>query len=203
VIGLKFASPVLGPILRGGFFAIVAFPAVAALRRRGLPNWAAITVTCVCAVGVLVLVGLLLYSSLSQFAENLPTYQAQSAERTESIKCWLADHGVDASGTLDLSGFTGSALAKLASKLVGAILNFLSPFLLLLLLTVFFLVDASLFSVMGERQLATSGRWPAVASSLHDLQRFLVIKSLENAIITPGLVLLCVLFDVPFPLLWG
>ena len=75
--------------------------------------------------------------------------------------------------------------------------------MLLLLLTVFFLVDASLFATLGERQLAVSDRWSAVAASLKDMQRFFVIKSIENAIISLGLVLLTALFDVPFPLLWG
>jgi AI-2 transport protein TqsA len=204
VVGIKVASSLLGPIILGAFFAVVSYPVVAALRRRGLPNWAAIAVTCLGVVAVLAFVGIALYSSLSQFSEDLPTFEAQMAERTENVDAWLQDHGVDASDTLGLGGFTGSALSKLASRLISAILNFLSSLLLLLMLTVFFLVDAGLFVAKGERQIAAvEGRWPALAAFVRSLQRFFAIKSIENAIIASGMVLLIMLFDVPFPLLWG
>jgi AI-2 transport protein TqsA len=204
VVGLKFASSMLGPIILGAFFAVVSFPAVTALRRRGLPNWAAIAVTCLSVVVVLAFVGIALYSSLSQFSEDLPTYEAEMAEQTERVDSWLQDHGIDASGTLGLDGFTGSALANVASRLIGAILDFLSSLLLLLMLTVFFLVDAGLFVAKGERQLAAvEGRWPALTTLVRDIQRFFAIKSIENAIISGGMVLLLLLFDVPYPLLWG
>ena len=163
VAGLKLASSVLSPIILGAFFAVVSYPAIAALRRRGLPTGAAIAVTSISVVVVMVLVGLVLYSSLSQLSEELPTYEAQMAERTESVDAWLQDHGIDASGTLGLAGFTGRALADVAARLIGAILEFLSSFLLLLMLTVFFLVDAGLFVAKGAT--APGGRRGTVAGA--------------------------------------
>lgn len=203
VLGMKLASPVLAPILLGAFFAVVSFPAVEALRRRGLPNWAAITITCVAVVVVVVILAAVMYSSLNQFKDELPTYQAETAERTSRIEGWLGDRGIDASGLLERPIFTGSSAAKAAAALAGSILDLLSSFALLLLLVVFFLVDARLFSSIAERQLGSSGNWTAVSSTVRDLQRFFIIKSVENAIISLGLVVLLIAFDVPLPWLWG
>ncbi len=37
VLGVKLAASVLAPIVMGASFALVSYPAVAALRRKGLP----------------------------------------------------------------------------------------------------------------------------------------------------------------------
>ena len=204
VLGLKAASSVMAPVLFAGFLAIISTPAITALRKRGLPDWAAITVTCLSVIVVFGAIFVLLYSSLSQFSDELPTYQAQMQEKSASVDNWLQDHGIDTSDASAHNAFNGETLANLAVRVIDMVLSFLSSFLLLFLLIIFFLIDAGLFVTRGERQLASAAdRWPAVHKFIGNLQRFFLIKTAENLIISASMVILLYIFHVPFPILWG
>jgi AI-2 transport protein TqsA len=202
--GLKLASSIIAPILLAAFIAIVLSPAIAALVRRGLSTGLAIATICLSVLVLGGFVGIVFYSSVTQFNDALPTYQAEMAAKSADFTSWLDDHGIDASGTLSQSAFTGASLANVATRLIGWILTGLSSFLLLYVLTVFFLVDAGLFITKGKKQLSTvEERWPALTAFVKNLQHFFLIKSFVNLIVASCMVLLLLLFDVPYPWLWG
>jgi len=204
IAGLKFASSVMAPVIFAGFLTLVSAPLVDTLHRKGLPRWLAISVTCLSVIVIGGVVFFTLYTSLSHFRDELPTYQAQMANRTSDIDSWLDDHGIDTSGANTLSAFNGESLGKIALKLIDFILASLSGFWFLFLLIIFFMIDSELLATRAQQQLSTvDRRWPAVRGFVRDLQKFFVIKSVENLLISGSMVVMLIIFDVPFPFLWG
>ena len=204
IAGLKLASSVVAPVIFAGFLTLVSAPLVDWLHRKGLPRWLAITVTCLSVVLLAGFIFFVLYTSLNQFRDELPAYEAQLAARTASFDSWLTDHGIDTSSAGSLSAFSGESLGNIALKLIDFILQSLSGFLLLFLLIIFFMIDSELIATRGQKQLsAVHERWPAVRGFVRDLQKFFVIKSVENLIISGSMVVLLLIFDVPYPWLWG
>ena len=204
IAGLKFASSVMAPIIFAGFLTLVSAPLVDTLHRKGLPRWLAISVTCLSVIVIGGAVFFTLYTSLSHFRDELPTYQAQMANRTSDIDL-AHDHGIDTSDANALSAFNGESLGKIALKLIDFILESLSGFWFLFLLIVFFMIDSELLATRAQRQLSTvDRRWPAVRGFVRDLQKFFVIKlGRENLLISGSMVVMLIIFDVPYPFLWG
>jgi predicted PurR-regulated permease PerM len=66
------------------------------------------------------------------------------------------------------------------------------------------MIDSELIARRAQQQLsAVHERWPAVRGFIRDLQKFFVIKSVENLLISGSMVVLLLIFDGPYPWLWG
>ena len=72
---MKTAEPLLAPILLAIFIAIVATPALAWMRRKGVPKWGALFVIAFVLLDVGSLLALMTTGSLEGFKDSLPGYQ--------------------------------------------------------------------------------------------------------------------------------
>ena len=89
VLGLYVAKPVLIPLGLALLIAFMLQPAVRWLRRRGLPQGAAVAVTALVFIGVFGLIGWLIAGQIQSLVPNIPQYQKNLAERVATVRTKL------------------------------------------------------------------------------------------------------------------
>ncbi len=198
VAGLKAAASVFVPVLLGFFLAVPALPALAWLRRRGVPGWLAILLI---LLGLALLVfgfGAFVATSVDRITELAPTYQARLEELARP---WL--ERARAEGLEVDKLFNLERLFSLFSGLVSGLATLLSEGVLVLLITVFILVEALEF----PRKLGVAVGSVAVHDRLkrayREIQHYLFLKTVVSA--ATGLFIGVWLWiqGVDMPLFWG
>lgn len=198
VAGLKAAASVFVPVLLGFFLAIPALPALAWLRRRGVPGWLAILLI---LLGLALLVfgfGAFVATSVDRITELAPTYQARLEELAQPWLERARAEGLEVDKLFNLERLFG-----LFSGLVSGLATLLSEGVLVLLITVFILVEALGF----PRKLGVAVGSVAVHDRLQrayrEIQHYLFLKTVVSA--ATGLFIGVWLWiqGVDMPLFWG
>ena len=88
VAGMRAAASILVPFLLAGFIAIISAPPMFWLRSKGLPVWLALIVVIlgVCILGTLI--AALVGSSVKDFSNDLPEYDAKLRQMVVSVTVW-------------------------------------------------------------------------------------------------------------------
>ena len=98
VAGMSAAKVILVPFLLAAFIAIISAPPLFWLQRKGLPTWLALVIVIIGVLFIGLLVAGLVGSSVKDFSEDLPVYNAKFKQHTAVIMGWLEKNGVDVSG---------------------------------------------------------------------------------------------------------
>lgn len=203
-------KPILLPFVIAVFLAKIFAPLMEALRRRKVPDAAAIVLVLVLVSVGLLLFSWLLYSTAESFTRAMPRYQARLASIAGDVSGWLSSsfpsiaERVQAwrwDEAVEVSSLTGFLAATLGSFLV-----FFNDAFLILLFLVFLLAGSDAFPRKLERAL-TPERAGRVSTVLWNIQRevrkYLVMKTLANLLNGILVTLLLAAFGVDFAVLWG
>ena len=223
IAGLKAAERFFVPFLLALFIATVSFPITAWLRRHKVPRFFAVITTVLVDFAFLagvVLIGVTLIGELQEKWES--KYQAQSTQKLAQTEDWAvativkwsnvpeeeARRNVRAYVTEDLtkqlSNIKVEDIVGLGTNVVGRVTAFLGAAFIVVLFTVFMLMEARMF---GRRlSLIAEARGPNFERMLHagkDIQRFLGIKTVVS--LTTGFLagFLCWAAGLDFFILWG
>jgi predicted PurR-regulated permease PerM len=204
VAGLKLAAEFLIPIVVAGFVTVVSLPFQARLRRWGLHGGVATAVTVVCAIGSLVVFTSVLAASLDSFAGELPALRGKVDERTGDAAAWLRDHGWKGGAAPLRERFNPNALLDFVQGTTESLLGVLSSFVVILLLTIFALVEADdvprkLRAALADPS-ADLGVYQGMARAVGT---YAFWKTVMNALTGALVALTCWAFGVREPLLWG
>lgn len=196
-------SAVLVPFLVALLLAAVMRPAVVWCEKRGIPQWIAIPGMLVVTAAVLVGVGSILTETARQLQAELPAYVDRFGALSQNSLDWLHDHGImipEASfvGVLDADRFM-----NVAGGALRGVANVMSTTFLVIILTVFLLIEARGFN---EKLAAI---WPEATQRLQasgvvrEIQRYLGLKSIMS-LATGALVTAWVAWmGLDFPFFWG
>jgi len=205
VAGLQAAQKVLIPVIFALLLAALAAPAVAELRKLGVPKSPAIVIVMVLVSVALVAFGALLADSVARFTGSIPQYQASFDALWSQGREWLMSWGLPES-TLDSStqGLTGGVLLTAVGQGVGAVVSLLSNLLVVVITTAFLLLEASdlehkVAAAFGDDSPAVSG----LAAAASKVQRYLALKTVISLLTGALAGLLCALAGLPFSVLWG
>ena len=223
IAGLKAAERCFVPFLLALFIATVSFPITAWLRSHKVPRFFAVITTVLVDFAFLagvVLIGVTLIGELQEKWES--KYQAQSTQKLAQTEDWAvativkwsnvpeeeARRNVRAYVTEDLtkqlSNIKVEDIVGLGTNVVGRVTAFLGAAFIVVLFTVFMLMEARMF---GRRlSLIAEARGPNFERMLHagkDIQRFLGIKTVVS--LATGFLagFLCWAAGLDFFILWG
>ncbi len=204
VAGLKAASGVVLPFVVAVCLAVLAAPPMFWLRRRGLPSGLAVFLVVTALAAVVAFAGVFVAASFNQLLAELPRYEIQLQQELDRLGAWLRARGVPTSpdffgSLLDPEGVPGVIAALLAS--VGEILT---DAVLVLLLVIFILLEASSFPVKVKRAF----RRPEVtlegfAEFAAKLNRYIAVKTLVSVATAVAVGGWTWLLGVEFPFLWA
>jgi len=202
--GLKVGAPILVPTALSVFLAITLMPAVSWLQRRRVPTLAAILLVVLTTFAVLGGLISLTTQSINQMRLALPRYLAQFQALQESVLGFLSQRGLQLPARFDIGLISPERVLDMASGAVVGLAGFMSSVALILLISIFILLEANGFPL----KIRTALRMPDLdlgrfAKIVDEVQKYLVIKTLIS-LATGALIGVSVwLIGLDFPIFWG
>ena len=212
VAGLRAAGPILIPMLLAGFLAVLSYPLLAALLRRGVRPGLAIAATVVAAAAVLAVFVLIINGAVAGFLTAAPAYQellfikAQgwletARERVTVLPDWLSPETFDPSPLLDLAG---GIVGGLVGGTVRGVASFISLLFLTLVVMVFMLAETlglsgKLREAFGER----ADLLRHVESITQSTHRYVAVKTFVSALVALAVGILTAALGIEFPVVWA
>ena len=219
VAGLKAAEGFFLPILLAFFVATVSLPITTWLVRKRFPRSLAVLVTVLVDfsfIVALLLLGSTLVDDLQEkwntkyAAEVSNRVQSESTSLAKTLETWGVKDAREKINTAvqrnleNLQNIRFERVWDLGTGLLGRVVGFFGGFLVVLILTIFMLLEADMF---GRRLDAVSqARGPNIARLLNatkDIQRYLAIKTVISLATGVLAGFLCWLAGLDFFILWG
>ena len=204
IAGIKQAESLLVPFLLSVFIALIFSPLLAWLKERRVPGGLAIALIIALVIVIGWLIGILVGSSINDFRNNLPEYQARLATISQGFLQWLNSMGMQIDLDKWQESFDPGVVMKLAGNTLSSFGNVMTNAFMILLTVVFILaeeVDFSdkLKSARGGDEAAT-GPLKSFAESVNS---YLGLKSLLS-LLTGVLVMIWLwILGVDYPVMWG
>ena len=204
IAGLRAAQPIVTQVLLAAFLAVICYPALAWLQEKGFPNWLALLIVVVVGTLVVLSVVALAGASLTEFYNRMPEYQGELEVQRQQLVQWLEHYRVDVSEIVEQEGLDPQGLLQLAKVVLGTLGSLSGNLVLILLIFVFLLLEASglpdKIRAMPGHSLASEQR---ITDVLISIRHYLAIKT-QMSLVTGTLVAVWLaMLDVDFPLLWG
>lgn len=204
LFGLHQAQEVVSLMLISIFIALVATPPVLWLERKRIPSGIAVVLVVLAMIGIFVLVGTIVGASLSSFSDAMPFYQQRLRQELLALRPFLAGYHITVTDAMLLDYLDPGPVLGLVMGALSAVGSAFSTVLMVLLTVVFILLEASSFpvklrSVMGDPERA----FPRFAALIHDVKRYVVIKTVINLAAGTLIAFWMVVLGVDFPVLWG
>ena len=207
VQGLQAAAGVLDPLLMAAVVVACAAPLQQRLRRRGLGRGAAQAVTALTVVLGLVAFAVLIGYAAKALVETVPRYQDRLAALVASGATWLDARGIDASQSRLMALVNPGRLIGLASGLLQGVASAVSVALLIVMLSIFLLVETSAFwrhAGRAARGGTISNVWQRRLTGVAtDVQQYVWITLVTGAMFAVAVWLVMVLLGVDLPVLWA
>jgi AI-2 transport protein TqsA len=202
--GMRVAGPILGPIFVALVITIAWSPAADWLRRRGVHPTAAALAGIAIGVAVIGLIVALVWISLAQLQERLPTYQPRIAALQEMVTEKLRILPIETSRILSSETFSPSSLVGYAVRIIRQATQTAGNLVVLVLLMAFMMLEAINFPAKLRSAFASN---PEVVESFRafaeSIKSYVLINAafgLAAAAINTTLLLM---LGVDFAFLWG
>ena len=202
--GLRAARPIMVPFSLALFLAVVSMPIMFGLRLRRVPAAAAIVLTVLLDVLLMGLIVLLLFNSMGDLVEKLPTYRVALAELFNRWGRWFIERGL-----LDLEWIVANLLdpESVFELIQGALQTAASLSTLIFIVVVimvFMLAEATVFpykfqAILGQRRESRI----RITHTVQEVQAYLGIKTVAS--LGTGLLAgaFCWAMSLDFPILLG
>jgi AI-2 transport protein TqsA len=203
IAGMKQAAPLLVPFLLSVFIAILCFPIMLGLQKKGVgENTSLFLVIALVMIAGLVM-ALLVGSSVDDFSKNLPAYQTRITQQWQIFIQWLATLGV----VLPASNISSNLDPKAAMNMVASILSgfgiVLANSFLIFLTVIFILLEGAHFSRKIKAISDIKGGISFSNEFTDKLRRYMSIKTWTSALTGTLVALWLWLLGVDYPALWG
>lgn len=197
--GISAAKDLLVPLLLAAFIAAVTAPLALWLYDRGFPRGLAVLIALLVDISALAGLGALVGSSLNSFYARLPEYQQEMAGAVTEATSFLAAYGVEPESLLKT--VNPGSLMDLVAVLFKSIAGMVSSLLLMLVIVVFMLFEATGLRTKLERVFGDDPERLHRAS--RDITRYLLVKTATSGATGLAVGLLLAAFGVDLPVLWG
>lgn len=205
LLALRAAKEILSPVILAFILAITASPIINWLKKKGVPGTLAFLLTIV-LIFVLVL-GLvwLISASIQDFRDRLPAYSQNLAELEQNANQLLGNIGLNIESLAASERIvTPEAAMGLAASFAGDLISRLSNWTLILVTSIFFLLETTKMPEKIKRVVEDSD--PDVHRFLsfnQDIRQFMSITASGGLLAAVLEVILLLFLGVEFALLWG
>jgi predicted PurR-regulated permease PerM len=203
IYGLKTAQAIVVPILLALFVSMVGTPPLFWMRRKGVPNPLAVLAVVLGMLGILILIGSLVGTSIADFTSRVPYYQERLDEQ---LIDFLDRHDLDAriGSVRDLVRLIDpSGAMDLAARLLNGLGGVLNNALLIVFTVVFVLLEAWSFPRKLQAIAGSDDRSGTLRRFSESLNRYIGLKT-AISLVTGVIVWVWVaLMGLDFAMLWG
>ena len=199
------AAAIVNPFLLALFIAMIAVNPVNLLKARGLPSVLAVGLVLLAVMLLFGLITIMLGSSIAQFNQALPEYQARLTELTKQVVSFFLGKGIDIQDTAVFGAIDPGIILSFANTLFSGIADILSQSVLIMFTAMFMLFDAIDFprkfiSVEGSKTEKTLEQMTRLVKSTNE---YTVIKAAISLVTGLFIWLGLALIGLDFAVLWG
>lgn len=203
---LRLAQPVIISILISLLLAYVMDPPVALLKKMGVPLWFSVLITAFIFLGIFTVFGIIIYSSLLDFARKFPSYQIKlTAMLTETISK-IQIYSDEIFKTDLLNELKRIPIASIVLSMAGSIVNILLKFLVVFIYALLILYGKYRITHKIMRSFTREkGKKIAIVLKHIDegLRRYLGVKTLMSLLIGSCTTIILFFFNVEFAIILG
>ncbi len=205
IYGMQMAKVLLVPFLIAAFLALITVRPMLWLQGRRVPSFLAALIIVSMLMLLLAVVATVLGSSIADFTAALPDYQQRLDVLTDRatkfiLKNFSDDESVETIGDMIDPGWA----MGLAATILNSLREVLTNTFLIIFTMIFILLEASSVATKVEAAFGkTAESMKRPREFLHNLGRYLGIKSLVSLATGCCAGLLTWWLGVDFPLLWG
>lgn len=201
---LKILSFIFIPLIFSMFIALLFLPLMRWLGRRKIPKFLSIIVVLLLVAGGLKIGIELIQLSSKEILANNGDFLEKAEPKIASLKNYLNN-----SFGLEIKSNKNVLAQFFQKENIGSTIGFLRTFLTTLLMTAFFVVLWLAESINVHKLLNSTilkKKYTSVKAFMkieNDLIKFIKVKFLVSALTGLFTGLMCVFFDVSFPIFWG
>lgn len=203
IAGMKQAASLLVPFLLSIFIAVLCFPMMLGLQKKGVSSNVSLFLVIVLVFVVGLAIAMLVGSSVDDFSKNLPAYQLRISQQWQDFIQWLATQGVVLPADYLNSNLDPKAAMKMVASILSGFGNVLANSFLIFLTVIFILLEAASF----PKKIAAfgSGEQDSDFSAVftEKLRKYMSIKTWMSAATGVLVALWLWLLGVDYPALWG
>ncbi len=204
IAGMKVAAPIVVPFLLSIFIAVVCLAPYSWLQRKGLPSVFSLIIVIVAALGFGFLVSMIVSSSISNFSDSLPIYQAKLQQHAIDFISWLKGFGIIIPDELVSDTLKPGEIMKFAGGILTGLGSVFSNFILIFFTVIFILLEAS--GIPSKIKMAADNPEAAeqqLSKIISKINRYVAIKTIVSLITGIVISIALAIIGVDYPLLWG
>ncbi|PCJ29773.1 MAG: hypothetical protein COA99_19100 [Moraxellaceae bacterium] len=204
VAGMKASAEIIVPFLLSAFIAILCAPPIFWLEQRKLPT--AVAVTIVISLFVLggTIISAVVGASVSDFVNQMPTYQQRLHAEKEAIATWLSSFGIELPFQVLKEQINPGAVMGMVKKVLTGLGGALTDSFLIFLTVLFILFEASSFPKKFRRAMNDPNHTFRSFNAFNaSVKQYLIIKSWVSLVTGLIIGVWLWLLDVDYPILWG
>ncbi|KMT65738.1 AI-2E family transporter [Catenovulum maritimum] len=202
--GIKVSQQLVVPFLLSIFIAIICQPVISSLEKIKLPKMLAISLVVIIILTLGFSFAGLVGNSLNNFSQDLPMYKEKLQQEIGWVTNQLATFNIHLNREQVMTHLDPGAAMSLATNMLSGLGNAMANFFLILLTTVFMLVESGTVS----KKLHLAWQDPKMHLSriddfLQSVNNYLAIKTVISLL--TGLIagLLCWAVGIDYFVLWG
>ena len=203
VSGLKMAGPLLVPFLLAVFIAMIVSPLLAWLKSFRVPSVLAILMVVLLLLGVGLILGAVIGSSLTDFRQEVPAYSQKLSAMSERAQQWLSLRGFEIDAQQWQNSFDPGAVMKLVGSTLASFGNVMTNAVMILLTVIFILTENIGF---GEKLRLARGKGVSaegVSKFSGSVHSYLAIKAAISAGTGVIIFIWLTILGVDYAVLWG
>ncbi len=204
VAGIRAAASIVIPFLLAVFITIIITPVYLAMRRRGISNFTSLAVLLLALSAIGFGGANLIGASIQQFTRHLPDYQQTLVKQRDQFVQWLEQKGIDTKKLGVEEGLDPRFLLRYAGSMAAGLSGLIGQGFIVLLIVIFMLLEVSILP-QKLRQLPyfTPERWRQLSQAVHNVRRYMGIKTAMSVLTGVGIGLWCWLLGLDQVLLLG
>jgi predicted PurR-regulated permease PerM len=203
-LALREVATIVVPVVFGLFLALVAWPMVGILERRGVRHSLALTAALMVVLAIVLVTGAILALSAAELVLEVPKYQGRLRDQIEQLRTFLEGFGITTDPRVLLELIKPDQVLSVVRPVASAVSSAGLALFVLVVTMIYGLAGAA--SLQARARQAFGDRHAVIVGIERfgvDLRRYLLVRAqlgLFAAVL--ALVLLFVL-GVPFPALWA
>jgi predicted PurR-regulated permease PerM len=201
---LREVASLVVPLLFGVFLALVAWPMVGALERRALPRSAALGLTILIVLVVVLGAALLVGLSIGELVVLLPRYEGRLDGVIASVRAQLAELGIEADPQALLAIISPEQIASVVRSLASTLSSAGLAVLVIILTMAYALAGGASLEYRARGAFGRDhGLLLGVSRFGVDLRRYLWVRALLGVFAAVLVFVLLFVIGVPLPALWA
>ena len=141
IAGMKQAASLLVPLLLSIFIAVLCFPVMSGMQKKGIGKNASLFLVIAMIFVVGVLIALLVGNSVDDFSRNLPAYQTRITQQWHTLIQWMLEQGVVLPSDFLSTNLDPKAAMKMVASILSGFGNVLANSFLIFLTVIFILLE--------------------------------------------------------------